>query len=173
MKKILVALFVMLMTCNFGFAKDVEITSGSAVCMKEEVPAVVEFDFSATTWAVKKDFKTWCGDEYESRLKAMKEAFVASFNENTKGMTISPAAADATYKMTVVVKDLDRKQAAMGFWGQGKFFMTGNIVIVAVGSGQEVCNIKINGYGWGADYDYTDGLAKCFQGLAKQLTKLK
>ncbi len=173
MKKNLVSLLVMLLTCTYSFAKDVQISSGSVNCLKEEVTAVVEFDFSSTTWGGKKEFKAWCGDEYEERIKVMKEAFIASFNDNTKGMKVSKTAADAAYKMKIVVKDMDRHQAAAGFWGQGKFCMTGTITIVAAGSNQEVCVIKVDGYGWGSDYNYTDGMGKCFTGLAKQVTKLK
>jgi len=65
--------------------------------------------------------------DYEARLEAMQEAFIKSFNENTKGLKIDNGATGAKYKIVVVVKDLERHQSFTGTWGQGKFSTTGTI----------------------------------------------
>ncbi len=173
MKKNFVIFLVMMFASTCCFASDIEVESGSAKVLKENATAIVEFDFTNTTWEEDESFKTWCGKDYEARLEAMQEAFIESFNENTKGLKIDNGATGAKYKIVVVVKDLERHQSFTGTWGQGKFSTTGTINIIEISSSQKVCEIEVDGYGSGKDYAYTRGLAKCFTGLGKQVTKLK
>ena len=174
MKRIITLFFALMLigtTCFAGKAK-VKVTSGSTNCLKEAAAAIVEFDFSATTWHEKENFKTWCGDQYDQRVEAIKAQFESSFNEKTKGMKIDNNAADAKYKIVVVIKDLDRMQAKWGNWGQGTFLTKSVITIYDKATNESLCEIVADEYGTGKDYDYKDGLGKCFKGLAEEIMKL-
>ena len=102
----------------------------------------------------------------------MKESFIESFNINSKGLKIDNSK-DANYKIVIEVKDLERHQAFTGAIGQGKISTTGTIIVYDKTSNQKVCVIDVKGYGSGKDFDHTDGMGKCYKGLAKEFLKLK
>jgi hypothetical protein len=110
-------------------AGGVKVKVGNASFLKENVSAIVEFDFTKTTWEEDEDFKAWCGDQYEKRITAMQQSFVVSFNENSKGLKIPESSDGAKYKIIIEVKDLERHQAFTGTWGQGKFSTTAYIKV--------------------------------------------
>lgn len=172
MKKIISFILMMFLATN-GFAGKIKVNSGDIKFIKENVKAVVEFDFSKTTWEKKEDFKTWCGDQYEKRIDAITNSFISSFNESSKALKISSTEANPQYKIIIAVKDLERSQSFTGTWGQGKFSTTCSISVIDTATNNRVCEITVDGYGSGKDYDYNDGLGKCYKGLAKELTKLK
>lgn len=163
----------MMLASMYCMAGGVKMKVGNASWLKENGSAIVEFDFTKTTWEEDEDFKTWCGDQYEKRIAAMKQSFVASFNENSKGLKISDSSDGVKYIISIEVRDLERHQAFTGTWGQGKFSTTAYIKVFDIASNQIVCEIDVDGFGSGKDYDYADGLSKCYKGLAKQLFKLK
>lgn len=173
MKRLFTIVTITLLTSMYCMAGGVKVKEGKAAFLKENACAVVEFDFSKTTWEEKEDFKTWCGDQYEKRLNAIQQSFINSFNENSKGLKIVESGNDVKYKILIEIKDLERHQAFTGTWGQGKFSTTAYIKVLEIASNQIVCEIDVDGFGSGKDYDYADGLGKCYKGLAKQLFKLK
>ena len=166
MKKVLVTLMVSILTSAYCMAGGVKVKEGKVSFTKESVTAVVEFDFSKTTWEEKENFKTWCGDQYEKRINVIQQSFVNSFNENSKGLKVAESSNDAKYKMIIEVKDLERHQAFTGTWGQGKFSTTAYIKVVEISSNQTACGIEVDGYGSGKDYDYADGLGKYYKGFS-------
>lgn len=173
MRRLLLTTLVTVLTSMYCMAGGVKVKVGNASFLKENASAIVEFDFTKTTWEEDEDFKTWCGDQYEKRIAAMKQSFVASFNENSKGLKISDSSDGVKYIISIEVRDLERHQAFTGTWGQGKFSTTAYIKVFDIASNQIVCEIDVDGFGSGKDYDYADGLSKCYKGLAKQLFKLK
>lgn len=173
MKKILLLFLVTVLTSVNCMAGGVKVKEGKASFLKESASAIVEFDFSKTTWEKKEDFKTWCGDKYEQRKEVMQDAFITSFNENSKGLKVSKNANEAKYKIIIEVKDLERHQSFTGMWGQGKFSTTAYIKVFDMSSNKQICEIYVDGYGSGKDFDYNDGMAKCYKGLAKEITKVK
>ena len=173
MRRLLLTTLVTVLTSMYCMAGGVKVKMGNASFLKENASAIVEFDFTKTTWEEDEDFKTWCGDQYEKRIAAMKQSFVASFNENSKGLKISDSSDGVKYIISIEVRDLERHQAFTGTWGQGKFSTTAYIKVFDIASNQIVCEIDVDGFGSGKDYDYADGLSKCYKGLAKQLFKLK
>lgn len=172
MKKYLL-LLVAMMSSVYCMAGGIKVKEGKSAFLKEDASAIVEFDFSKTTWEGKEDFKTWCGNQYEKRVDAIQQSFKKSFNENTKGLKIVEDAKDAKYKIIVKVEDLERHQSFTGAWGQGKFSTTATISVIELATNQSVCEIIVDGYGSGKDFDYADGLGKCYKGLAKDIVKMK
>ncbi|MCR5151767.1 MAG: hypothetical protein K6A98_01270 [Prevotella sp.] len=173
MRRVFLTVAIMVFASVCCLAGGVKVKEGTTAFMKENAGAVVEFDFSKTTWQEKEDFKEWCGEDYEARLVAMRESFVNSFNENSSGLKIVKAVNEAKYKIVIEVKDLERHQSFTGMWGQGKFSTTATIKVFDIFSNQMVCEIDVDGYGSGKDFNYADGLGKCYKGLAKEFVKLK
>ena len=159
----------------YSFAdKGIKVKKGNLDCFKESSVAVIEFDFSKTTWEVKVDFKTWCGNDYDKRIEMMKSGFVTTFNHSSSGMTITLDEAESPkYKIVFTVDDLARHQAFWGNPGQGKFYVSGKIVVVDIATNETVCLLDLDNFGAGIDYTNDDGLMKCFSGLAKAIFKLK
>ena len=171
--KRLYLMLCMTMVAVLAYAGGVKVKKGKASFLKENVVAIVEFDFSKTTWEEKEDFKTWCGNQYEKRKEVMQYAFITSFNNNSKGLKVSKNVNETKYKIIIEVKDLERHQSFTGMWGQGKISTTAYIRVYDLSSDQQICEIYVDGYGSGKDFDYNDGMAKCYKGLAKEITKLK
>lgn len=167
------SLFIMLAVSTICLAGGIKVKNGQASFKNETANAIAEFDFSNTTWEGKENFKVWCKDQYENRITAIERAFVNSFNDNSKSLKISKDNSDIKYKIVIKVIDLERHQAFTGSWGQGKFSTTALIIVKEISSDMTICEIEVNGYGSGKDYDYADGLAKCYKGLAKEVCKLK
>lgn len=171
MKKLFSLLLMMVLAMPM-FAGKVKVTSGGTSWLKGQETVNIEFDFSNTTWEKDENFKTWCGEDYEKRVDAIENGFIKSFNDNSKGAKLSNAE-NSQYKMIVVVKDLERHQAFTGMWGQGKFSTTCLIKVVNTTTNDIVCEISVDGYGSGKDFNYTDGIRKCYQALGKEIAKLK
>ena len=170
-KTVLFALLSFL--CVFANAADIKIIFGSVSVLKEKAKAVVEYDYSSTRWEDDEDFKTWCGEDYQKRKDAISNAFMSSFNENSKGIVLSTNPNESKYKFVLNIKNLERHQSFTGMWGQGKISVTGTLNIIDISNNNSVCTIEIDGYGDGKDFDITDGMAKCFKGLAKAILKIK
>lgn len=173
MKKSILFICLAFFTCIYSYAGGLIVKDGNTAFVKENVNAVVEFDFTKTTWEEDDNFKTWCGDKYDERLKTIRESFFTSFNKESKGLKLTEKNNDVKYKIFIEVKDLERHQAFFGAAGQGKCSATAYIKVYDLSSNQVVCEIDVDGFGSGKDYTITDGLGKCFKGLAKEIIKLK
>ena len=172
MKRLLLLLGMICLLSSHCFASKIKVISGSTEFLKKNGYSTIVFDFSKTTWEKDQDFETWCGNDYEKRIEAMKWAFLGAFNTKTKGLKIDNASTNPIYKIVIEVRDLERHQAFTGAWGQGKFSTTCLIRVIDIQTNENVCEIYVDGYGAGKDYDYADGLGKCFKGLAEEVVKL-
>ena len=173
MKKLFLFILVTLFSGIYSYAGGLIVKDGKVAFIKENANAIVEIDFTKTTWEKDDDFKTWCGDKYDERLKTMRQSFFTSFNKESKGLKLTEKNDDAKYKILIEVKDLERHQAFFGAAGQGKCSTTAYIKVYELSSNQVICEIDVDGYGSGKDYTITDGLGKCFKSLAKEIIKLK
>lgn len=171
MKKVLTLLLLAVSIC--ASAANLKTVNGNASVLKTQGSATFECNFSSTTWEKKEDFKTWCGKDYDERVKIMTNAFIDSFNKNSKGLKIATSDTNAAYKIVFDVVNMERHQAGFGTWGQGTFFATGTLKVVEVQTGNVVCEIAVSKFGAGADYTYSDGMRKCYNGLGKAVAKLK
>ncbi len=174
MKKYLLVICALLISTYCFADKHLKVKKGNTDCLKQTSVALIEFDFSNTTWEKDEDFKEWCGKDYEKRIKRMKKGFVKVFNDVSSGMSVTTDADEsAEYKLIFKVEDLERHQAFWGTWGQGKFYVTGTITIINIKTNETVCLINIDSFGSGKDFNYEDGFSECFEGLAKSILKLK
>ena len=58
MKRLFAFILVTLLSSVYCFAGGVKVKEGKKAFLKENVSAIVEFDFSKTTWEEKENFKT-------------------------------------------------------------------------------------------------------------------
>lgn len=80
MRRLFLITLVTVLTSMYCMAGGVKVKMGNASFLKENGSAIVEFDFTKTTWEEDEDFKAWCGDQYEKRITAMQQSFVVSFH---------------------------------------------------------------------------------------------
>lgn len=159
--------------CTLASAADIKVTKGDVKVLKSKAEAVVEYDYSHAKWEKDQDFKTWCGEDFDVRVQVIASSFMESFNDHTKGMTISADSSSAAYKLAFDFDNFESHQAAVGWWGQGKLSVTGVLHVINLATGEEECTIAISKYGDSKDFTYTDAMSKTFKGLAKELVKLK
>ncbi len=137
---------------------------------KEEAKAVLNIDFSKTTWEKDEDFKAWCGDTYNERVEASNTYFKNAFNEHSTGLKIVDSTDEAKYEINITVNNFERKVAAWG-WGRFHIKIYGKIDVVDLTSSQVVYTYKINGISGGDDYVETDRFKKSFAELAEEFLK--
>lgn len=172
MKKIV---FFVLITAfaMVSFAKsDLKVKSGSIAFTKEQVKVCVQFDFSGARWDKDDDFKTWCGDDYETRLKIAKNSFIKGFNDKSKGAVVGDSKDGAKYRMVIKIDNMDWRQS-MGMWGQMYVLCWGSIEVIDMTNGQSVCTIEIDGANGAGDFVPNDRFAKCFETVGETLAKMK
>lgn len=173
MKKLILFIVGIMASLNSMAGSDIKLKAGSTSFLGETASAVVQMDFSSARWEEDEDFKTWCGEDYEVRVKTAVDNFIDAFNVNSKGLKIVKEQASAKYVMAFTIKNLERHQSFSGTWGQGKVSVTATLDIINAQTNEKVCTLFIDGYGSGKDYTTTDAIGKCFKGLGKQLAKQK
>ena len=80
-----------------GDHNTVRLLSGSTDVFKESATAILEFDYSETTWEEDEIYELYCGDEYEERVNVSVKAFEKKFNITSKGLKIKKEDANAKY----------------------------------------------------------------------------
>ena len=60
MRRLFLITLVTVLTSMYCMAGGVKVKMGNASFLKENVSAIVEFDFTKTTWEEDEDFKAWC-----------------------------------------------------------------------------------------------------------------
>ena len=172
MKKLLICTYCLFIGLGV-MAGNIKVKNGTPNFVKENVCAIISFDFTNTRWEDRDSFREWSGKDYETRVEVASKNFVISFNENTKGLKLIESKDDAKYTIVFVVDNLERHQAFTGMWGQGKISVTGTITVIDISTNTTVCSMLIDGYGASKDYVITDAIGKCFKSLGKEITKIK
>jgi hypothetical protein len=175
MKKILLLVFSALI-CAGVSARDFNVTSGKTTCMKDKgATAIVKIDFTGCTWENEMTLEEFSGEEYAERAVIALDNFIIGFNDSTKGLKVSAADDNAKYLMTVHITNMDRKQAGSAFvWGQMCLKFAGEVTVVDIATGENVCTIEIDGYkGQRGDFVPNDRIVKGFNELGWKIATLK
>lgn len=170
MKKLLLVCLLTTLSV-FSYALGVKVASGSTACLKEKANFVLEIDVTNAKWLDKEDFKTWCGPDFEERMSLMQNAFVASFNKNSKAAKMVDNTSDAKYK--IVMKFSDFTRVLSGFPGQMRVIGDASIYIVEIATGKTVCTIDADKVNGGDDYVDNDRFVSLVENIAKKIAKLK
>lgn len=169
MKKILTLSALLLASVTLFAAKPLKLSAGSLDVLKENVTATVTIDLSQATFEDKQDFKTWCEDDYDTRVKIINDSFFEYFNKYSKGMKLVKD--DAPFQLEFTIKRFERKMG-MNF-GQFSMKIDGTIKIVDKASGETVCQLDVDGIKGAADFVENDRFPKTMDTLCKELFKLK
>ena len=171
MKRIAI-ITVMLLTAVTAFAaKPLKVTKGSLDVLKEDAVATWAIDLSEAVFEKEGDFKTWCGEDYDTRVNLMNEAFFASFNDNSKGLKLVNEG-DAPYRLSLKVREFERKQGP-GMWGSCFIRVFGTLSIVDAATGETALELEVNGVKGDTDFVENDRFPKTMNWLARDIFKLK
>ena len=96
MKRILLVSALLLASVSLFAAKPLKVTKGSMDVFKQDATATWNIDLSQAVFVNngifakenKGDFKTWCEEDYDERVRLMNEAFFDAFNMYTTGMEL-------------------------------------------------------------------------------------
>jgi len=171
MKKILLTTLVLLL--SFTAMAKVKVISGSAVCLRENATAIVEFDYSDATFDKNQSYEKWCGEDFEERVVNSTEAFVSSFNKKSKGLKINDNAAEAKYRIVVKVGDCDQNMGMSCSWGQMQFKCSAIITIVEIATNEVVCTVEVDEEKGFCDYTPLHRISDCFGSIGHELAKQK
>ena len=96
MREFLLTSALILATVSVFAAKPFKVTKGSLDVFKQDVTATWVIDLSEAQFVNngifakenKGDFKTWCEDDYDERVRLMNDAFFDAFNVYSTGMEL-------------------------------------------------------------------------------------
>lgn len=168
MKKF-VLFMLLILSCTVSFAGSVK-KSGNASVLRENAVAQIVFDFNGSRWEEDEDFKAYCGNSYEERVRIAHDSFVNTFNNLSKGLKISDNTDGAKYKVVVKVQNFVQKMAMVG-WGRFSIRIYANIEIQDISNGQTVCSFYAKGVSGGADYSQDERFNKSWGEVAKEILK--
>ncbi len=170
MKKVILSIMLTFLMVNV-FAGDhntVKLLSGSTDVFKEQSTAILEFDYSETTWEEDEIYELYCGNDYEERVNISVKAFEKKFNITSKGLKIKNEDSGAKYKIVFKVIDLEQHQS-MSMWGRLTMEVTGQIDVIEISSGKNVCSLKLTKIQGEADYATNDRITKAFCNVAERI----
>ncbi|MCR5456063.1 MAG: hypothetical protein K6F33_13850 [Bacteroidales bacterium] len=170
MKKIILSLLLTFCFVNV-FAGDhnaVRLISGSTDVFNESATAILEFDYSETTWEEDEIYELYCGDDFQERVNVSEKAFEKKFNITSKGMKIKNEDSGAKYKIVFKIVDLEQHQS-MSMWGRMTMEVTGQIDVIEISSGKSVCCLQLTKVQGEADYATNDRITKLFCNVADRI----
>lgn len=172
MKKVLIAMAALLFTSASLFAaKPLKVADGSLAVLKENSTATWKIDLSKAVFENDGDFKEWCGDDYQDRVKIMNDTFFDSFNKYSKGLQLVNKGS-APYKLVFKVDKFERKQGG-GMWGRFFIKVYGTIEILDATTGELALKLDVDGQPGDGDYVETDRFGKTMDWLCMGIFKLK
>lgn len=148
-----------------------KITEGD-ICplLTESSEAILEIDYSNTTWEEDEDYKSFCGEDYDIRVLNSKNVFTNSFNALSTGIRINNDSETPKYK--IILKPIDLERSLNLFTGQASIILTASVEIINISSNDLVLQVNIKEYEGDCDYVPNDRLDKCFSGVATELILL-
>lgn len=171
MKRITLTAVLLLSAITVLTAKPLKVTKGDLSVLKEDATATWKIDLSDAVFEKAGDFKEWCEDEYETRVKLMDEAFFASFNDNSQGLKLVNEG-KAPYKLIFKVKKFERKQGP-GLWGSCYIRVFGTLSIINTETEETALELEVDGVKGDTDFVETDRFPKTMDWLARDIFKLK
>jgi hypothetical protein len=172
MKRIALTTIVLLLSAFSAFAaKPLKVTKGDLSVLKEDATATWTIDLTDAVFEKEGNFKDWCGEDYDTRVKLMDEAFFTSFNNNSKGLKLVNEG-DAPYRLVFKVKEFERKQGP-GMWGSCFIRVFGTLSILDAESGETALELEVDGVKGDTDFVETDRFPKTMDWLARDIFKLK
>ena len=151
-----------------GKGNIVKLLSGNIDVLHENATALLEFDYNGTTWEEDDDYKQWCGDDYDERVRLSISAFEKSFNATSDGLEIVKEQ-NAKYKIVFKVIDLEQHQSFWGMWGQLTMEVNGKIDIINNETNEKVLSLLLITIQGKFDYTMTDRIKKAFSNVAERL----
>ena len=172
MKRIILAIAAVLLTSASLFAaKPLKVTDGSLEVLKESSTATWKIDLSKAVFENDGDFKTWCGANYNERVKLMNDTFFSSFNKYSKGLKLVKSGS-APYKIVFKVDKFERKQGG-GMWGSCYIQVYGSLEVINVKTKKVALKIDVNGQKGDTDFVETERFGKTMDWLCMGLFRLK
>ena len=170
MKRTLWVIMLLFLCANVfaGNGNTVKLLAGSVDVLKEDATALLEFDYTNTTWEENDDYKTWCGTDYDERVLLSKSAFELTFNATSNGLKITKGQ-DAKYKIVFRVIDLEQHQPFRGGWGQMQMEVTSKIDVINIATGENVLRLQLTTIQGKPDYSIADRIKKAFSNVAERL----
>ena len=171
MKKIVLTAVLLLTAFSVFAAKPLKVTKGSLDVLKEDATATWTIDLSDAVFEKEGSFKDWCGEDYDTRVRLMNDAFYTSFNENSNGLKLVKEG-DAPYRVVLKVRKFERKQGP-GMWGSCFIRVFGTMSVIDNASGETALELEVDGVKGDTDFVETDRFPKTMNWLARDIFKLK
>ena len=179
MKKLLLVSALLLAAVSAFAAKPMKVSKGSLSVLKEDASATWTIDLSDAQFVNngvfakerKGDFKTWCEDDYDERVRLMDEEFYRAFNYYSDGLKLVKEG-EAPYQVILKVYTFERSQGP-GVMGSCYISIYGILSVVDTATGEVVLEIKLDNVKGDTDFVETDRFPKTINWLCRDLFKLK
>ncbi|MBO6095939.1 MAG: hypothetical protein J6P56_01320 [Bacteroidales bacterium] len=177
MKRILLVSALLLASVSLFAAKPFKVTKGNLNVFKADTTATWVIDLSESQFVNngifakenKGDFKTWCEDDYDERVRLMDEAFFDAFNIYSPGMQLVKEG-DAPYKVILKVNTFERSQGP-GVMGSCYISIYGTLTVLDAATGETAVEVQVNNVKGDTDFVETDRFPKTMKWFCRDLFK--
>lgn len=176
MKKILLSLVVLCMTCLSAMAgSDIKVTQGDKKFFKSaEGGATLEISWKDAKYDNGREtLEAHFGDMLTSIKEAAIAGFMQDFAKYSKKVNIVESSNDAKYKIVIKLTNVDQYYKVMGFVPGNATKIWGTLSISDTKSGEVLLEVSIDELDGGASPSPIETVSDSFEELAKQICKLK
>lgn len=166
-------MLIMLFSSIVTFSSPLKVTSGKANFMKTQANAVVYFYWDEATWDKKMPLAEQFKDDYDSYITNGEKHFVAGFSQASKKLRLVDNTNEASYKIEVMITNVDKYFSAMSFVPGMKYKVWAIIKVTNISSGEIVCKVKVTEFVGGRDFKDSDAFTECMKDLGEAFAKLK
>lgn len=174
MKKYFLALLIAFVGHMAAIADSgIRVTQGEKKFLKAaEGNAVLTFDYDGATYANKEPL-TSKFNNLEELKKVGWNGFATIFNERVRKVKVVEDGAEARYKFSMKVTNMDQYFKITGFIPSNATKVWGVMTITDLSSGEVLASIEISEVDGGANPSPSGSFSDCFEELAKQVSKLR
>ena len=166
-------LFVLIGCMAAMAGSDIKVLEGNKKFLKgAEGNAVLVFNWEGATFDNKQPLTEKFTDLENLKNVAWK-GFAETFNEKSKKVKVVREEADAKYKFTMDVKNMDQYFKVMGFIPGNATKVWGTMTVTDLSTGETIAVIEVTEVNGGANPSPDGSFSDCFEELAKQVAKLK
>jgi hypothetical protein len=182
MKKILLAMFALLMTINVMAADElIYVKSGSANVLKEDAVSSFALDYSHVQVNEKASLDEYAKtrndadflENYHKDMAAGGQQFAKTYTKKSKGLKFDTAG--GKYATTFTVEKMDMGNVGVGLFawkkGQGGIGLVGDITVKDVATGETVLVLRVDNVKGLIDFSETSRIRSAFDELAKAIVK--
>lgn len=169
MKKVLITLCLIVLSCTMTFAKSLA-DEGNTNVLKENANAVLEINYSNAIYRQYHTFQSEKVVDFPPKGERDAESFVEFFNKSTPGMKATTSADGAKYKFLI---ELTKIRKDLGMWAPAseRIQLWGTVKVINQETGATECTFTLKKFQGRDRYGDDNAYANTFSHLGENIAR--